>query len=423
MFKQKFSFLAFSLTLIAFFSIFIFSCTDDNPIAPNSILKYPYYSADLTLAHSQSPIQLSDFLTSRHLDYHQFGYNFCASLINNSDTLGFFIAIEYAEGEGYRGGVGFSQTEEDGYNWTGFYNSSIDIATAPWSAKLTNSADPSSYVKIELASGLMGSAGAVYNLSANVMDSKGKSLKLSVRLNDPFGAINQGYGTTSHYPHYLTESQRAKVMSQPNRTVDEYLSSTGDSMAWQGSYYYALPLMNVEQYSIQYDGKTLNGTDGKSWLDYFVKSYNAESIAMQDGSKWDWIAIQLPEINTAINILNISSNVAGNLPFARLYNDDSGKSPNGAHNAFFSWGIDKIKVERIGNEWETPYHQKYNMKYKITLESPTYPGELIVTMLRQNQSVSLPEGSNYQGLGIVTGTLKGKAVRGRCWVEVQPVGL
>jgi hypothetical protein len=44
-------------------------------------------------------------------------------------------------------------------------------------------------------------------------------------------------------------------------------------------------------------------------------------------------------------------------------------------------------------------------------------------MLRHNQAVSLPEGSNYQGLGIVTGTLKGQAVNGRCWVEVQPVGL
>ena len=423
MLKQDVSFITLSIMLCIVFLLFISSCDDDNPATPDKTLKYPFYTTELILPQSQSPLLLSDFLTSRHLDYHQFGYNFCASLINNNDTLSFFIAIEYAEGEGYRGGVGFSQTEEAGYNWTGFYNSTVEISMNPWSMKLTNSQIPQNFVKIELTSGLMGSAGAVYKLTADVFDSKGKSLKTDVRLVDNYGAINQGYGTTSHYPHYLNDFQCTLVMNQPNKTIDEYLTATGDSMSWQGSYYYALPLMDVEQYSIEYDGKTLSGTNGKSWLDYFVKSYNAESLAMQAGSKWDWIAIQLPDINTAINVLNISSNITGKLPLARLFNTDSEKTPNGAHNAAYSWGIDKIKVETIGDEWATPYGQKYNMKYRITLESATYPGELTVTMLRHNQAVSLPEGSNYQGLGIVTGTLKGQTVNGRCWVEVQPVGL
>ncbi|MDT3738795.1 MAG: hypothetical protein RO257_04765 [Candidatus Kapabacteria bacterium] len=423
MFKQKVTSITFSTLLSVFFLLFLYSCQDDGPAKPDTTLKYPFYTTELKLPQSQSPLLLSEFLTSRHLDYHQFGYNFCASLINNNETLGFFIAIEYAEGGAYRGGVGFSQTEEDGYNWMGFTNTTVETTANPWSMTIVNPATSGSFVKIELTSGLMGSAGAVYKLTADVSDSKGKRLKVDVRLNDPYGAINQGYGTTSIYPHYLTAVQRTMVMTQPYRTIDEYLAATGDTMSWQGAYYYALPLMDVTQYLIEYDGKTLSGTIGKSWLDYFVKSYNAESIAMQDGAKWDWIAIQLPEINTAINVLDISSNVTGNLPFARLFNTEGGKTPNGAHNAAYSWGIDKIKIERIGEDWETPYHQKYKMKYRITLESATYPGELIVTMLRHNQAVSLPEGSNYQGLGIVTGTLKGQAVNGRCWVEVQPVGL
>lgn len=406
-------------------TFFLFgSCTKDKDHSHDESIKIPFYSEVYTLPQTQSAQKLSDYLTGKHLDYHQYGWNICASMTdNNNNTLAFFFAIEYAEDGGYRGGVGFGNSEE-GFKWSGFINTGIETTANPWSVKLTSSDLPGMFVKMELTSGLMGSANAIIRLTADVIDLYGKSLQLDVRLRDPFGAINQGYGTTSLYPHYLTEAQRTAIMALPEKSIGAYLTATDDRMSCQGAYYYALPLMDVEQFSIMYDNVTLSGTSGKSWMDYFVKSYNETPLQMQAGSRWDWIAIQLPEINTAINILKISNSTSATLPFARLFNTDSERTKNGAYKAAHSWALDEISVEPVpGSEWTSPSGQEYYMQYRIKLESVTKPGDLTVTMLRNNQTVMLPEGSNYQGIGIVEGTLGGQVVHGQCWVEVQPAGL
>lgn len=408
---------------IVFFGLFG-SCAKDKDDSPDESIKFPFYSEDFTLPQSQSIQQLSEYLTGKHLDYHQYGWNICASMQDaDNNTLAFFFAIEYAADGGYRGGVGFSNSE-DGFKWSGFINTVIEVTANPWSAKLNSADFPGMFVKMELTSGLMGSANAVIRLTADVIDLYGKSLKLDVLLRDPFGAINQGYGTTSMYPHYLTEAQRTATMALPEKTIGAYLIATGDPMNCQGAYYYALPLMDVEQFTIIYDNTTLSGTSGKSWMDYFIKSYNETSLQMQDGSKWDWIAIQLTEINAAINVLKISNSATATLPYARLFDTDSERTKNGARKASHSWALDEISVEPVpGTAWTSPSGQEYYMQYRIILESATMPGDFTVTMLRNNQTVVLPEGSNYQGLGIVEGNLGGQVVSGQCWVEVQPIGL
>ncbi|MHB1192633.1 MAG: lipocalin family protein [Longimicrobiales bacterium] len=398
------------------------SCGDATGPEAEQVI-HAYYSEDYSLYHSVGPQQLSDFMTGAHLDYHQYGWNVGASLEDASGVMmGFFIAIEYsaADPEHYRGGVGFSRTEEGGYKWMGFTNTSYQTTTSPWSATLESSQMPGSSVTIELASGLMGSGNAVYRLKGSVIDVEGKSLVVDVRLRDRFGAINQGYGTTSYFPHYIKQEQRAGILALPERTVGAYLASTTDRMRWQGAYYYALPMMDVEQFTVVYDGTTYTGTGGKGWMDYFVKSYNEESITLQDGSAWNWIAIQLPDIGAAINVLDIRNPNTGAVPFARLFNLNSARTRNGARNAVHSWAIDEITVTPMGETWTTPTGVTYAMQYRIQLESATYPGDLTVTLIRKNQAVVLPEGSNYQGLGLVTGVLGGQAVNGRCWVEVQP---
>ena len=417
----------FSVIFFAFSFFFLSSCKDDvTTPSTTSGIQYPFYSEDYSLPQTQGPQQLSDYLTGPHTDYHQYGWNICASLVDSTNaTLAFFIAIEYnaSEKEPYRGGVGFGKTEEDGYKWSGFTNTSVQTTSNPWSVTLTTPLFPGSFITIQLASGLMGSSNAVYKLTADVYDFNGKNLKVDVRLRDQFGAMNQGYGTTSFYPHYLTSVQRNSIMALPEKTIGAYLTASGDRMSFQGAYYYALPLMDVEQFNIEYDGSAIHGSSGKSWMDYFVKSYNEESLVMQKGAKWNWIAIQLPEINSAINVLDISSTVSGPLPYARLFNMNSERTKNGARKAVHSWGVDEITVEPFGEEWVTSTGQKYSMQYRVRLQSSTMPGDFTVTMLRKNQAVVLPEGSNYQGLGIVDGVLGGKAVHGQCWVEVQPVGL
>jgi hypothetical protein len=431
MLKQRKSiYTFFSVLNFAFLLLFYSSCKNDlvSPIITQSTnIKIPYYSEDYSLLQSQSALSLSDFMTDGHENYHQYGWNICASLEDNSNNImSFFIAIEYAESDTtppYRGGIGFCKAEGEGYKWSGITSTTIEMTTSPWSAKLTNPLLPGWFVKIELTSGLMGSADAEYLLTGDVYDASMKHLTVDVRLRDSFGAINQGYGTTSFYPHYITAAQRAKIMGLPEKTIGAYLTATGDPMSAQGAYYYALPLMNVKQFSIEYDTVTYSGSSGKSWMDYFVKSYTAESIAMQKGSKWNWIAIQLPDFNTAINVLDIKNSVAGGIPYARLYNTESERTRNGARKAAHSWAIDEVTVEPFGEQWTTSTGISYYLQYRIRLKSSTYPGDLTVTMIRKSQAVVLPEGSNYQGLGWVQGTLNGQSINGRCWVEVQPVGL
>jgi hypothetical protein len=108
--------------------------------------------------------------------------------------------------------------------------------------------------------------------------------------------------------------------------------------------------------------------------------------------------------------------------YARLFNTQSDATLNGARVAAHSWELDQIELEPIeGSQWTSPGGKIFYLQYHIHLRSSDWPGELTVTALRQNQTVTLAEGEEYQGLALVEGTLKGQAVHGQCWIEIQPV--
>jgi len=410
------------ILLTVLFLMFGLGCSG-NDSDGSSDIKLPFYSEKYDMSQSKSPALFSSFMTGLHLDYQVFGWDYFAKLDDGTNNpLAFFFAIEYTDGKGYRGGVGFNSNDSGGYVMAGFNTPTIEITKNPWSAKLTSPDNPESYIMLTLVSGLMGEANAVYRLNADVLDLiAGKSLKVDVLLRDPFGAINQGYGTTSFYPHYITDAQRNAILSLPERTLGAYVAATGDPMTCQGDYYYAIPLMEVEQFTIEYDGAIKSGKAGHSWVDYFVQSFTPEYYQMVNNSTWQWMAIQLPEINTAINILKIT-NQGGTLPYARLFNTDSERTRNGIRKASHSWAIDEISIEPVpGSEWTIPTGQTFYEKYKVTLQSETWPGELTVTLLRKNQIVALEEGVELQGLASVEGILNGKTVHGQAWIEVQPV--
>jgi len=426
-----------SLWLAAFVPAlcFVYGC-GGSPDAGSAAQAYQhaFYSEDYESPHSQGAQQLSDFLTSPHLDYHLFGYNFGVSLVDaDGNVVAFFLGLEHKEE--YKEGVGFEKKYEGGagfrgaafgsfYKWAGFDNSVIETQVNPWGVRLNSREQPGSFISIQLLSGLMGSADATYRLSADVIDTHGKRLKADVRLRDPFGAVNQGYGTTSFYPHYITEKQKAVIMSLPESTIDAYLEATHDRMDCQGPYYYALPLMSVEQFSIEYDGKTLSGSTGKCWLDYFVLTADAAYMIYTNNSRWTWIAMQFPEMDSAINVLNMN-NDSGSLPLVRLFNKDGGRTRNGARTAAHSWeiDIDKVTVKPLSNgkKWYSEASGiTYDLQYRVLLESSTFPGDLIVT-LEEDQELDMGNGEkpDYQGLGKVEGTLGGQAVHGRCWFEAE----
>lgn len=406
---------------------FVSGCGGSPSAGPDTpAYQHAFYSEDYEIPHSQGAQQLSDFLTSLHPDYHLFGYNFGASLVDaEGNVLAFFLGLEHKLeffDHKYEGGVGFHGAAFGAlYKWTGFDNPVIEEQVNPWGVRLNSREHPGSFISIQLLSGLMGSANATYRLSADVIDPHGKRLKADVRLRDPFGAVNQGYGTTSFYPHYITGEQRAAIMSLPGRTIDAYLEATHDRMDYQGDYYYALPLMNVEQFSIEYNGKTVSGSNGKCWLDYFVLTADLAYMIYTDASEWKWIAMQFPEMDAAINILRMK-NASGLLPLARLFNQDGGRTRNGSRNAAHSWAIDKVTVAAVpnGKTWHSEASGiTYDLQYRVLLESSTFQWDFIVT-LEEDQELDLGDGKlDYQGLGAVEGTLGGQTVHGRCWFEAE----
>lgn len=411
--------------------IFLSGCMGILNPASASIKEHAYYSENYEMAHSHSVENLSVFLTEKHQDYDLFGYNFWASLEDTTgETTSFFFGLEQ-KGQKATGGVGFliknfendsPENNQNGYIWSGFENENLVTTINPWSIELSDPHNSSSYIRIELLSGFFGSVNATYRLSADTLDDSGKLIKVNVILNDPFGVINQGYGTTSFFPQYLTDLQRKEIMKLPDKTIGNYLNATKDPMDWQGDYYYALPLMDVLSYTIEYEGKVMSGFRGKSWLDYFVQSYNVESFSNMTGSRWNWIAIQMPEINAAINLLSLT-NDTGELSSARLFNIINGKSRNGAHIASHSWEIDKITVDPvIGSEWVSPTGKEYFLTYNITLESSTLPGKLLVEVFKNQELVMSEEQTDYQGLGKVTGTIGELDIHnGQAWLEIEAI--
>ena len=401
-----------------------------NPVSAD-IKEHAFYSENYEMPHSQSADNLSVFFTEKHLDYDLFGYDFWAGLEDNSgQTTSFFFALEQ-KGQKAIGSVGFlgkdfenisSRNSGEKYIWSGFENANLETTINPWSIKLSDPNSSASYIRIELLSGLMGSENSTYRLTADTLDQSGKQIKVNVILYDTFGVINQGYGTTSFFPQYLTDLQREEIMKQPEKTIGTYLTATNDPMDWQGDYYYALPLMDVLSYTIEYDGKAVSGSRGKSWLDYFVQSYSIESLGNMTGSKWNWIAIQMPEINAALNLLDLI-NDKGELSSARLFNNSGDKSLNGARTASHSWEIENINVDPVaGSEWVSSTGKEYFLTYHITLKSSTLPGNLLVEVFKDQELVISEEQTDYQGLGKVTGTLGDVDIgTGQAWLEIEAI--
>jgi hypothetical protein len=97
----------------------------------------------------------------------------------------------------------------------------------------------------------------------------------------------------------------------------------------QGSFYYSLPLMDVERFTITRNGARLSsGGSGTMWIDYIVQTYDEQAQAALIGAaSWEFYSIMLPEANAAIMVIRIES-ATGTLPVASLFRDDSGRTRN-----------------------------------------------------------------------------------------------
>jgi hypothetical protein len=405
-----------------------------------------FFTQGYDLPQSQSAQKLAEFLGSEHLDYHLDGWFFMGDLVQGTEAepspanIGtFFMAMQRLEIDVgfmlpfFPTIVGFNSESTEGYIYGAFPAVDIppivEVKQNPWSVSVNWFGQ---VMTMALVSGQMGTAGATYRLFADLLDfQKNKEFHAEVLLRDRLGAVNQGYGTTSFFPQFLTPEQRSAITWPLGGSVPAYLAATNDPMICQGSFYYSFPLIDVEQFTIIYDGVTRSsGQRGTMWMDYVVQTYDKQAQeVLIDKATWQFFAIMLPEANAAIMVIQIDS-ATGSLPVASLFKIDGDRMRNSSLIAAHSWDIDEIEIKGAGAKWQSPKtQQSYYLQYFIHLASATLPTDLTITMLRQDQEIVIPNPDpkkpntiKYEGEAFVEGTMGGRPLKGMAFLEVQPAG-
>jgi hypothetical protein len=413
---------------------------EDKQVWPEPAPGCPYFTQDYDLPQTESAQQLSKYLASEHMDYDLDGWFFFGSLVDDvapQDPGVFFISMQRIEvsEEGSRmplapAIVAYNSASLGEYVYGGEYTLDVEpmvnVIIDPWTVEVKSMEQEEPLLTMGLVSGNMGVAGAEYRLTADVPDQLGGRLQAEVLLRDRLGVVNQGYGSASFFPQFLTQPQEEQIAGSYGNSVRDYLEATGDPMACQGSFYYSLPLLDVEQFTITRNGAVLSsGTSGTMWMDNVVQSYNeqASKVLIDGNASWEFFSIMLPEADAALMVIQITS-ANGTLPVATLFRSGSDTSRNGARQAAYSWLIGDIDIEALpGSVWVSPNTGlQFPQQLRIQLGSETMPADLTIRMVRENQEITAGDTIKYEGLATVEGTLGDEPVTGTAFVELQPVG-
>ncbi len=395
----------------------------------------PGYSA----SWSQSPAQLSRFLSMDHLNFDVGGWFFFGNLLEQSgNNSGFFFAIQRMDQlvsgkkvSFYEAAIGFNHAAVGQYLYGGsdkIRPENIVITQNPWKVHAVCPGTPPGWISMELLSGELGRPSATYLLKADLTDQHGKKLQASVTLRDRMGAVQHGYGPASFYPQWLTPLQRSRIQSEFHGSVDAYLRETADPMKCQGEYYYSLGLMDVERFEIDAGSasRLTAGNSGAFWMDYCLETLNDEFQLVVADSQFVFFALQFPSRGEAMMVFQLDTKIVGRLNRARRYRVNSATARNGALLPIVEWDYDKISIEPVpGTMWkskETGF--TYPMQYYVRLngQSQAHEGVLLLQSVQYNQELVVENSVQYQGLYRVMGTLGGERVLGQAWVEIQPPG-
>ena len=372
----------------------LLGCSGGTSQWPQPAAGCAFFTQDYALPQTQSAKQLAEYLATEHFEYDLDGWFFMGNLVEGmetdpapDDTGVFFIAVQRIEIESadypglrvpfFPAIVGFNSASLKRYIYGAV--PALDIAPLvvvtpePWSVEVNWFTQQTPLISMSLVEGSMGAAGAVYRLVADLPDlEENKRFQAEVLLRDRLGVVNQGYGSASFFPQFLTEAQRQMVVELFRGSVPDYLESTGDPMSCQGSYYYSLPLLDVEQFTIMHDGVTLSsGNRGTMWMDNVVQTYNQRAQEVFSKASWLFFAIRLPEESAAIMVIQIKS-ATGTLRVATLFGDHSGQTRNFARKSIHSWDINEIEINGVqesiwtSQKTDLPYFMQYRTEARIS---------------------------------------------------------
>ncbi|CAE7210744.1 ACAD11 [Symbiodinium sp. CCMP2456] len=261
-------------------------------------------------------------------------------------------------------------------------------------------------------SAVPGQAGVGYDLKVH---SKKKDFDIVVRFRDMMGVVRQGFGPDGFLPNWLSEEQRDAANSKFGGAVDRYLAGTPNAtLDCQGSYYFSMPLLQVESFEIQQAGKVVDsGKSGMLWSDYVVQTYDDKGKALLKNVSWQFFALQFPDVRSAMMITAVNT-ADGVFQEASLF--------QGSGDNRTTWTLDNVKISPRGQPWTSPAsHDRYYLSYDVTMKNPDAQVSLEVEW--PEQEVGLGKIFKYEGLARATARWPGGgSSHGTGWVELQPLG-
>lgn len=308
----------------------------------------------------------------------------------------------------------------------------LTLTKRPWSVRGESMQIGSrpQFVDARVVSGAVGRRGAVYEFTARVNAGRLGSgstspLDLYIRATDTHGLTQWGYGPSGFFPQWIYPGQRRAILGKHDGSVERYLAATNDSMAGQGSYYYTVPLLQVDEFVIADRGRVVSrGHDGHLLMDAVTQSFGPKGHDLvSSGVTWIEFSTQLPGSGQALKIGKVVQDRVGTYPYASLTSPTSGRLANGSRTTT-TWAIDDIRIVPVrSSAWKSPRTGKtYFLTYRVTLDGPS-PSRLTMTAVFPDQEVAFPGGrAVYEGLYEVSGLLNGEKVSGQAWAEVQPAG-
>ncbi|GAA1692777.1 hypothetical protein GCM10009808_07420 [Microbacterium sediminicola] len=321
----------------------------------------------------------------------------------------------------------------------------VSIDYQPWAINVADSATaPTQTIEMKVLSGRIGGVGAEYELTVAVKvevpgSSTAQPAQLTIRAKDHTGMIQWGYGPNGFFPLWMFDGssidgihkpdQRTPIMTTYGGDIGAYLAATNAPMTGQGSHYYSMPLVEVEEWSITVGSSYVaHGTEGNLFFDNLTETYNESAkYILEHGYSWTEFSVQLPDSTEGMLIARTHQDDVGDLYYAMRAGAGSTQSTNGTLEPTANWPQGAIHITAIpSSTWTSPASgYVYELSYSVQLDaSSTEPAaDLTFTAVAQNQelcfTVNHETRAVYEGLFEYSGTLDGKTVSGYAWGEIQ----
>jgi len=402
-----------------------------------------FYEKKSKLPFTKSPAQLSNWLSTSRPNYNMASWCFYGNIeTEEGETVAissiFQQQLNFPKKTPYIAEFSYSDNKTNGYALAPFLVEEFDVNfKIPFSVTADFSPLKDVYLNLCLTSGEMGQMNATYRMSGSVIDIHLTKWEYDLKLTDTMGAIQVGYGASSYLPQWLTPQQRKEISENYNNSVTDYLEATQNPLAGQGSYYYSLPLLTVDSFTLKRNEKSYaNANKGTIWVDYVVQSFTKQEFSIVSTATWQFIAIQFPtsenkdDFNGALMVSLVSTRSGdeiNTLPMARFYKGDSSKlAENGAINPCYEWNTDQITFTPT-KKWVDKSKNSFPVAFTIQLVSPNGTISLTAKAIHNNQAISIANINKYEGVYKVKASIhiKGKnkidkpSVNGFAWAEVH----